>query len=307
MENIKSNSSDKEDVFKAIVDNMREGVYITDREKIISFWSKGAEAITGYRSNDVLGSSCQCNILAHIDNEGRKLCDHDCPLTASIRGGKTVEVEAYLHHKKGHRLPVHIRTAPVLDNTENIIGACEIFADISSKITVEKKLTELKKLAMIDPLTELANRRYIDHSLAKRMEEAQTSDMKVGIIFYDIDHFKKINDNYGHHIGDKVIKMVANTLLKSSRSLDVVGRWGGEEMIEIIPNVTEEYFQMIAERNRMLVENSDLQIASDDLKVTVSVGATIIRKDDSLDSFLERADKLMYKSKKEGRNRVSFG
>ena len=294
-------------IFRSILDNIREGVYVTDRDRVITYWNKGAAEITGYKREDVMGSSCKHNILTHVDDHGKLLCDEGCPIERTISEGETVEVEAYLHHKSGYRLPVHIRTAPITDSEGNIVGACEVFTDISSKISTEKKLNELRKLAMLDPLTDLANRRYIDTYLQKRLEEASNTQLSVAIIFYDIDHFKGINDTYGHDVGDRVIKMVANTLIKSARTLDLVGRWGGEELIEVIPNATEEYLQLIAERNRMLVENSDLALGSELIRVTVSVGATLISDDDTMESLIKRADKLMYKSKNNGRNRTSFG
>ena len=294
-------------LFKNVLDNVREGVYVTDRHRTITYWNKGAEEITGYRREEVLGSSCRFNILTHIDNEGRQLCDEGCPIMQSLEEEKIVDVEVYLHHKEGYRLPVHIRTAPIRNASGVVVGACEVFSDISSRITTAKKIKDLKRLAMLDPLTNLANRRYVDLCLKWRLNEVRKADMPVGLIFYDIDHFKEINDTYGHDLGDLVIKMVANTLVKSSRGLDIVGRWGGEEFIEIIPNATKDHLEMIAERNRMLVENSDLDLGPDDIRVTVSVGATFIRKDDTEASVVKRVDGLMYSSKQGGRNRVTFG
>lgn len=294
-------------VLKNILDEIREGVYVTDKDKVITYWNRGATEITGYEREDIMGSSCQHNTLAHIDDHGKLLCDDGCPIDKAISGRETVEVEAYLHHKNGYRLPVHIRTAPVIGPEGDVVGACEVFTDISSKITTEKKINELKRLAMLDPLTNLANRRYIDSYLQKRIEENKTSQLALGVIFYDIDYFKTINDTYGHDVGDRVIQMVANTLKMSERSLDVVGRWGGEELIEIIPNATNEYLQLIAERNRILIENSDLALESELIKVTVSVGATLIGDEDTIESMIKRADRLMYESKGKGRNCSTFG
>ncbi len=296
-----------EEIYKDVLDNVREGVYITDRHKTITYWNKGAELITGYSRDEVLGSSCRFNILVHIDDHGKRLCDEGCPLTASLEKGEIVDAEAYLHHKEGHRLPVHLRTAPVYGASGDIVGACEVFSDISSKVTSANMIKELKRLAMLDPLTNLANRRYVEESLQKRLEAVKTSGMYVGVIFYDVDHFKNINDTYGHDLGDLVLKMVSNTLAKSARGPDLVGRWGGEEFVEIIPNVTEERLQTIAERNRMLIEASDLDLAEGDIRVTASLGATTINNEDTLHSLLKRADSLMYESKRAGRNCVTFG
>jgi len=121
----------------------------------------------------------------------------------------------------------------------------------------------------------------------------------------DIDEFKAVNDVYGHDIGDRVLKMVAQTLLKSSRAFDVVGRWGGEEFISLAPNLKRDELHSLGNRFRILVEQSSLQVGSEVVRVTISVGATLARSDDTVDSLLSRVDRLMYQSKTAGRNHVS--
>jgi diguanylate cyclase (GGDEF)-like protein len=116
-----------------------------------------------------------------------------------------------------------------------------------------------------------------------------------------------VNDTYGHAIGDEALKMIARTLLFSSRSTDMVGRWGGEEFIAVISNTNDQRLQEIAERYRSLVEHSTLPMGDKGLKITISVGATIARPDESSESVIKRADTLLYRSKEEGRNRVTTG
>jgi diguanylate cyclase (GGDEF)-like protein len=124
----------------------------------------------------------------------------------------------------------------------------------------------------------------------------------------DIDHFKQCNDMHGHDVGDKVLRMVASTLYYSMRKTDVVGRWGGEEFLAIIYDVTSlEELRSIAEKLRMLVESSRLDVADKSLIITVSVGATLLLPHDTPDAVVRRADQLMYQSKQDGRNRVTVG
>jgi len=127
-----------------------------------------------------------------------------------------------------------------------------------------------------------------------------------GILFMDIDHFKKVNDLHGHDIGDKVLIMVSNTFMKNVRASDIVGRWGGEEFLAIIPNITEEQLHFTANKLRVLVEQSGFSLYSDIVQVTVSIGATLAQPKDTTETLLERADKLLYYSKANGRNRVSI-
>ncbi|MBF0371633.1 MAG: GGDEF domain-containing protein [Magnetococcales bacterium] len=294
-------------VLEEVLDLLREGVYITDVNRVITYWNQGAERITGFKEGQIIGTPCQLNLLEHIEDSGNSLCEDACPLERAIKHGESFETEAHIHHKEGHRVPVFIRTSPIRDDNGQIIGACEVFGDISSRIATNKKLHELEKIAMLDHLTQLANRRYMELELAVKLENSKQTGAGVGVLFYDIDHFKAVNDTYGHDVGDDILRMVAKTLQKTARSLDILGRWGGEEFVEIVPNTSSDLLYVIAERNRVLVERSKYNRDTQPVQTTVSIGATLIQREDTMDSLLRRADQLMYQSKEAGRNRVTLG
>jgi diguanylate cyclase (GGDEF)-like protein len=140
-----------------------------------------------------------------------------------------------------------------------------------------------------------------------RCEEQKRFGIHFGVLFMDIDHFKGFNDTYGHDIGDRVLKLVATTLVNKSRPFDVFGRWGGEEFIGIIRNVTHQQLEHIGNRLRVLVKSSYVTLENYKLQVSVSVGATLVRENDSMDTLLKRADTLLYESKRKGRNRLTIG
>jgi len=166
-------------------------------------------------------------------------------------------------------------------------------------------MKQLEEMALLDPLTRLANRQHIEANLQRRLEEYTRYGWTFGVLFIDIDHFKKINDSYGHDIGDKVLKLVSLTLQNSLRPFDFLGRWGGEEFVALVVNVNEKQLVHIAERARRLLEQSQILLKQDPIKVTVSMGATMAIRGDTLEDLIKRADRLMYRSKSAGRNRVS--
>lgn len=127
-----------------------------------------------------------------------------------------------------------------------------------------------------------------------------------GLLFMDIDHFKPVNDLHGHNTGDQVLVMVAETLRSNLRASDIIVRWGGEEFVVLLRDNLAAETIAIAEKLRALVERSHLPIAESLLRVTLSVGATMLRPNDTIESAIQRADALMYQSKSGGRNRVSF-
>jgi len=288
-----------------LLDSLFDGVYFVDRNMRITYWNNAAERITGFDKKEVIGIRCSDNLLRHIDANGCELCLYGCPLAATMQDGTSRESNMFLHHALGHRVPVSVRTSPVRDDTGEIVGAVEIFSDNSSSLQILHEYEKLKQDAYLDPLTAVGNRRYGEMTLSTRIYDLQTHDIPFGVLFMDIDHFKRFNDSYGHKTGDDVLIMVARSISLSLRKMDVVARWGGEEFIVILPGATGVVIKSLSERIRLLIENSFLTVGHNNLQVTVSIGATMSRIDDTAETVVSRADRLMYLSKSRGRNRVT--
>ena len=227
-----------------------------------------------------------------------------CPLACALKDRKTRRKSIYLHHRQGHRIPVRVRVSPLLDEKGNVAGAAEFFSDISGKPELEKRMRKLEKMAMNDRLTGVANRRYCEIYLQARLEEFKRFHWPLGVIFFDIDDFKKLNDRFSHRVGDRALKTVARTLQRNIRSIDQLGRWGGEEFLVILRNADKKNLRLIAEKLRRLVERSVFWEKGAPVRVTLSGGATLARANDSSVTLVERADLLMYEGKKAGKNLV---
>lgn len=286
------------------ISNLYEGVYIVDKNRKIVFWNSGSEHITGYKTDEVVNKHCYQNILKHVDKSGKKLCLDGCPLHDTLHTGKTNENEVFLEHKYGYRVPVSVKTFPLYDDNEKIIAAVEVFTDMKYKENQYKENMRLKKIIQRDDLTKLYNRRYLDFHLNQTLEEAREFNQAFGILFIDIDHFKDVNDTYGHNAGDGVLKVIAHTLQSNLRPDDLVGRWGGEEFIAIIKSDDIKTMEMIAERLRQLVSHSLYKYKGQEIQVTVSIGGALLKMNEPIKSLIERADRNMYEAKSTGRNRV---
>ncbi len=290
-----------------LLDNLLEGVYVVDHNRKIVYWNRGAEQITGYARSAVLGTNCWDHILRYVDRNGNDVCVSGCPLKGAMEENEANDLEVFLHHKDGHRLPVLMRSVPKRNGEGQIIGAIEIFYENFSPVLLTERLRELERLSFIDPLTNVANRRYLEISLEAHIDRIRRYGGGVGVVFIDVDDFKAVNDTHGHGTGDRALQLVANNLLHNSRSFDLCGRWGGEEFVVLCENVGTETLSAIAERYRMLVEASSLPVGSDSLKMTVSIGATLAQSNSTVATLMQRADTLMYESKKAGKNRVTLG
>lgn len=291
--------------YTTIFENLYDGIYFVDKERRITFWNKGAERITGFKASEVIGRHCFENILAHTDEKGTQLCFSGCPLHESLWDNQIHSASVFLHHKDGHRIPVSVRTIPISQENE-IIGAVEVFQERYEDIAFSYNVDELKNLALKDQLTGMPNRRYIETFLQSKANEYAALGIQFGVLFMDIDHFKNVNDTYGHETGDEVLKMVARTLTVNMRSTDLIGRWGGEEFVGIFVCFEPEALFQVAEKARLLVENSFLTVNGESIHVTISIGAALYHSSDTMETIIKRADELLYLSKSNGRNRVTI-
>ncbi|MFI5197002.1 MAG: sensor domain-containing diguanylate cyclase [Thermoanaerobaculia bacterium] len=289
--------------YKGLLDNLTDGIYFLDRERRITYWNRGAEHLTGYSSNEVLGRRCSDGLLQHMDPEGRLLCRDACPMEATMRDGAERAADVFLHHKMGHRVPITVRAVPIHGNGGEIVGAVELFNDISGQVLAAQKIRELETLSLVDALTGAGNRRYAEIQLNSRLAEKNRYGLPVGLLFLDIDRFKTVNDRFGHVAGDDVLRVIARTLASASRAGDFLGRWGGEEFVVLIEGLDAAHLREGADRLRMLVSGSSIPSVPG-LEVTVSIGATEARRGDTVASLVARADARMYEAKRRGRNRV---
>lgn len=290
--------------YKHLLDNLSDGVYFVDRERRITYWNRGAERITGYGAHEVVGHYCWQNILQHVTGNGCQLCWGLCPLAATLRDGRQREAQVYLHHKDGYRVPVHVRVSPIRDASGAVVGAVETFSDSTAVAALEEEVVHLRQLALLDALTEVGNRRYLDIQLAARVEECRRYGWQAGVLMIDVDRFKAINDGLGHATGDAVLRMVARTLQHNIRACDVVGRWGGEEFLVLMRAPSAAELHALAERLRALVAQSTIEHDGQTVRVTISIGMTLARPDDTPAALLARVDELMYRAKQAGRDRV---
>ncbi len=195
--------------------------------------------------------------------------------------------------------------SPREDVTDKELNFLTLFANqVEMAITIANLFENLKKEAVTDSLTELYNRRYFNQALQKEAERAQRLHQPFSLISLDLDYLKKINDTYGHFFGDLAIRTIADILKKNARSIDVPARLGGEEFSVLLPGVDSSGAMIAAERIRAAIEAQELDTIG---HITASVGVgTFPEHSIKLDELLDMTDQAMYKSKINGRNRVTM-
>ena len=197
----------------------------------------------------------------------------------------------------------------IQQNIEHIIRDFDVPEE--NKMEVIKQInyiyTRTKYLSITDELTGLSNRRCFDNTLEKEFLRALRYNNKLTLVMFDIDHFKTVNDTYGHPCGDYILKEVANAALQTFRKTDTVFRFGGEEFVVILTETDIKQSEIPLERFRKTIETLDLTYQNQQINITVSIGACQI--DQSIgnkEEFLQKADNALYDAKNSGRNKVVF-
>lgn len=294
-----------ESAYRAILDEMSEGVYFVDLERTITYWNPGAERITGYTAAEVMGRSCADGILRHVTESGHQLCISGCPLAAVMKDGRTRTANVFLHHKEGHRVPVQVKGQAIRDESGEIIGSVELFSARASTRFADQQERNRADDALVDALTGIGNRRYGELHLESMMAAVRAGVTSLGVLFLDVDRFKPVNDTYGHRVGDAVLRMVGQDIANGLRAGDHPVRWGGEEFVVLMPGANDTSLDRAAERLRMLIEHSWFEHGDDQVRVTVSIGAVLAEPVETAADVIDRADRLMYSSKQAGRNLVT--
>jgi diguanylate cyclase len=172
-----------------------------------------------------------------------------------------------------------------------------------------KAQASAERLAIVDPLTGLFNRRQLFSLAERQLAEALRHEQPLSVVMFDIDHFKKVNDNYGHAAGDKVLSILSSSVERILRKSDSVGRYGGEEFVILLPQTDLDSARLLAERLRIEIAELAIDLDHDRISVTISAGIAGLsapKVDDRIDRLIDRADQALYLAKQNGRNRTEI-
>jgi len=286
----RENLLESEKRFRILASGAFEGIAISSQGKFVDINSQLTKLL-GYERNEIIGQP----IIKFIAPE-----DQD-RVMANIRNGTESNVEHEMLRKDGSRVMVESHGQTLIQ------GGVPIRLTAVRDIT-ERKLfeVELKRQAHIDHLTGVSNRGYFMVQAELELSRAVRYGKQLSLYMLDIDYFKKVNDSYGHKIGDLVLIKLAEVCRQTLREVDIIGRVGGEEFVILLPETDLIVATDVAERLKESIANSKVPLESGlPLHFTVSIGVTsLVSKDDNLDVLLNLADKALYEAKENGRNRV---
>ncbi|MTJ10595.1 MULTISPECIES: diguanylate cyclase [unclassified Anabaena] len=279
-----------ENKLNTIVTYIKDGILIINESGVVKFANPAAAQM--------------------FDKQLSDLIDHELGLPIVVE--KVAEIDILRSNGILGRAEITVADAEWLEQKVSIVA----MRDVSERNQIEKKLRialnkqkvlsqKLKKIANTDVLTGIANRRNILAILKKELQRTQRYHQNFSLLLIDIDHFKSINDTYGHPIGDQVLQEISQFLINYLRNADTVGRLGGEEFLVILPATKLQEAIEIAERLCHQIRNLDIEMIDQTARITVSIGVTTYQDHDINDTtMLKRVDNALYKAKESGRDRV---
>lgn len=260
----------------------------TDRGGHILSTSAACSEVYGYSAEEMKGK--RHNIVKHPDTPAETHAD----IWQTILQGKTWHGEIKDKAKNGSSFWLNHVITPDFDYEGKIVG----FTSVSHDITDKKKI---EHLSATDTLTGLNNRRRLDDLFSLELDRFNRYERQFALILLDVDHFKQVNDKFGHKVGDKVLIEMGQILALNVRKNDLLGRWGGEEFLLICPETSIDGAIKLAEKIRKIIEKTDFSEVG---SVTASFGVTVSIKDDGDEDMFIRADNALYTAKRDGRNCV---
>ena len=277
------------EILRAALENLPMGVCLVDREKRIRFWNDGAERISGYLRQDVMGRRCSDVLLFKFHEIREALCGDECPLAAAMRDGKVREERAYLHHKSGYAVPVSFRAAPLRDARGHVIGAVESFIDKPCTAPERRPDSALSVGQGLDAVTLLPDMGFTQNYLAERLNFAAQHHIPFGVLCVQVIQLDELTATHGPDASEAILNVIAHSLRNGLDAQDFVGRWSEDQFLAILANGRDIDLLAAGERLGRLAQSSAIVWWGDQLSAKVSIGGTVILPGEPVEALLERA------------------
>lgn len=282
----------------AIVESADDAIVAQNWDGVITSWNRGAERLFGYSAEQAVGQSQAIFVPSEYTHElaeiGEKI----------RRGERVAPFETIRSARDGTQINVSVSVSPIRDETGAIVGMASIARDITPR---KKAEAQVLRLAYFDPLTDLPNRLLFQDRLNQALALARRQIRLVAVHFFDLDHFKDINDSLGHAVGDALLKAVGERLKCSIRASDSVARLGGDEFAILQTDLAGKDGAATLAGRLIEITSKPIAIEQQEVRISASIGIAVFPSDGSRgDQLLQNADTAMYRAKQEGRNRYRF-
>jgi len=292
------------EIFRTVLESLPIGVYMVDRDLKVIFWNRGAERISGYLAQDVIGRHCREKLLVGLDENGPASGGEASQLTDSLRDGQPKEADVFLRHRAGHRIPVRVCAVPLRNSQDKIVGAAEIFEENRFAAAGDRRTSEAETTGTVDPSTGLPDNETTALKLQQALVDLVESQVPFCVLCVQMDGLRTFQSSHGKEAVDAALRVVAHTLRNALRPSDVVGCWPEGQFLAIVKNCRKTALKIVGERLRKMVNFSGVEWWGDELSVTVSMGGDAAEHDDTSESLVARAQLALSRSLAAGGDRV---
>jgi len=278
--------------------------FVTDTDGRILYWNTAAERLTGYRPEAMVGRRCSNAGLRHITDDGRCMCGTACPLKQIACGQGRADVQVFLRHRDGHRVPVRARSRGICDAPGHVAGVLQVFTRRPDGRLPEEMRRQLEHAAYLDPRAGVPNRAYVLKALDAR--HGLLADAAMGLLLVDIDGFSGINDDHGWAAADAVLKAIARSVTAAVSPVDLVARWHDDRLLVLLDSATPVRLGEVVARVKTLARWTDIPHPSQPIQPTVSVGGILVCGGEPVADALARLERVTDDAEAAGPGGVSL-
>lgn len=293
------------EVYRTLLESMPNGVYVVDRERRVVLWNEGAERISGYLRQEVMGRRCQDDLLVHCDENNTILCGAACPLLETMNDGKPRVADVFLLHKCGQRVPVRVRAVPIRESGGTIIGAAEVFDERVLLPETEEHPNSQAVHDSADPLTGIPDQESARGHLEGWLLDFADSHIPFALLMIAIDGLGELRHSRGAGAAEAILRVAARTVSGNLRPSDVAGCWSGDRFAVILADCPAHALPRVAGMLQRILSAAAISWWGDHISITASIGSTAAIEGDTAETILGRAEAALAASLAEGGNRVT--
>lgn len=298
-----NNQTQPPSFYQVLFDHLREGIIFVDSQLQVMSWSRHVEQVTGIAAASVIGKPLQPDVFQLRDVDGSPMEAGANPFRDWFMANQPTQSQFLITGRSGREAQCEFSYFPVRNEAGQPMGGVLILIDRSVQVELQRQLDHLYSQTVVDPLTQIANRAEFERLMVDYVQTHIEVGFKCSVIVCDLDYFKKINDHFGHHVGDQALIAFSGLLKTFVRSQDFVARYGGEEFVILCANCDERAAIERAEEIRQALESTS-QAALGGKTMTASFGVAELQAGDTARTLFVRADQALLRAKESGRNRV---
>ncbi len=277
------------DIYRNLLEELPAGICVVDRSRRVVLWSRGAEDLTGYLSQEAMGRECGAGLLAHCDLEGLPFCGERCPLNLAVRDGRSSQSDVFLLHKDGSRLPVRLKTAPVHGNDGRVLGASALFLERAPRAAEPPD----ECCDDIDPETQLPGPRGLSRLIAAAFRRMESSGEGFGVLLFEIDGLNELLHLDGRNGLGGVFHTIGRTLARNIGPGESMGRWSHNRLLGIVKCCSPAALHGHAEYLQKVASLASAPWWGERISVTVSVGGAPASQGEASASLIGRAEQAL--------------